>query len=291
VDPQYWDEIVEVFKLMKSPMRPDRSETGCFYDWMTERIEAAGLRDASRIDVLLLGVTVELVELPWPDNVHLTAVDRSEGMMRAFWRGDIPGRRRLLRADWDGVSLAPESFDFAIGDGVLNARSYPGDCRSFAARIGELLRPGGTFLLRAFVQPDQREDPATIIQAMRAGQIATYNEFTFRFLTSLQVSADEGVISTKPFIEGELEHHGVDLSDVYARTGYVPPAGYVPPPTPDEAADCGRRVSFPTVHEFEQVLAPTFHLLGRRYGTHSTAQRCPIFGLVREGDWLRNTRQ
>ncbi len=98
------------------------------------------------------------------------------------------------------------------------------------------------------------------------------------------MSADEGVISTKPFIEGELERHGVDLADVYARTGYVPPARYVPPPAAEQAADSGRRVSFPTVREFEQVLSPNFQLLGRRYGTHPTAQRCPIFGLLREGE-------
>jgi hypothetical protein len=41
------------------------------------------------------------------------------------------------------------------------------------------------------------------------------------------------------------------------------------------------RVSYPTVREIEQVLTPMFAPLGRRYGTHSTARRCPIFGLLR----------
>jgi len=281
VDPTYWEEIVELFKKMRSPMRPDVSEADCFYRWVQERIEQAELPRDSTINVLLLGVTVELVELPWPDNVMLTAVDRSDAMIRAFWPGDIPGRRRLVRADWDDLPLAPSSFHFAIGDGVLNARSYPDDYRDFAAHVRSLLRPGGVFLLRAFTQLEQRENSGAIVAALRAGEITDYNELTFRILTSMQTSAVEGVTATKSFIDAELRRCGVDDDELYSRTGYVqPPASSH---RPERMSGIAARVSYPTVREIEQVLAPMFEPLGRRYGTHSTAQRCPIFGLLRTG--------
>jgi SAM-dependent methyltransferase len=269
-----WSGAVDVVRRMGSPMRPHPSEARAMADWLLELATPDG-----PLEVLVLGVTPELVAGPWPERVRLVALDRSSGMIRAFWPGAIPGRRRLVFGDWDATPLRAGAFDFVVGDGVLNTRTFPRGYLELGARVRELLRPDGCFLVRAFVRPDDPEPPEYVLACYRAGRLDDYDALRFRFLMSLQENTPAGVWGSKELIDRELEARGVSLEELYRRTGYEPP-----PAARARAAagsEAGQRVSYPTLGELEGVMARGFRILGRRHGSHPLARRCPIFALRR----------
>ena len=273
-----WSETVEVFKRMKSPMRPDASETRIVEDWLRERLGAAGLEQAERVEVLVFGVTVETITLPWPENVRLTAVDRSEAMIQAFWPGDIPNRRRLVRGDWEQLPWPPASFHFVFGDGFLNAWSHPRGQLEFAQRINQLLKPGGVFFFRGFAQADPPETLDGVLEAYRSGGIKHYHEFRFRLATALQADPCEGLWVSTALLDQKLVEAGIDLDELHRKTNYEPPsrpnsgAGVVREPPP-------LLLNYPSVSEWERVLSQRFRILGRGHGLHALGARCPIFAL------------
>jgi SAM-dependent methyltransferase len=274
-----WGEVIGIVRLMKAPLRPDASEIRELHGWVAERMPERS--DTESIEVLVLGVTVELVTMPWPAQARVTALERSPGMIRGFWAGNLPGRRRVVRGDWDALPFRDGSFDFVLGDGVLNTRTYPAGYLELGAWIRALLRPGGCLFVRAFAQLDPKEEPEQVLAEHRAGGADTYHELRFRFLSSLQPSAADGVLATTEYIDTELEARGFSAEEHRRQVGHeLPrgtsggrPAGYT----------SGARVSYPTLAELDRVLAPNFRVLGRRHGDHPLAHRCPIYGLQRPG--------
>jgi SAM-dependent methyltransferase len=168
--------------------------------WMAEPVRDPA-SDTDTIDVLVLGVTVEIVTMPWPRTVRLTAFERSSGMIRAFWPGRLPGCRSVVRADWDAPPFRDEAFDIVVGDGIFNTRHYPNGYLELGMRIRSLLRPGGRLFVRGFTQLDVKEEPEQVIDAYDAGRITDYHALRFRLLTSLQASAAEGTWGNKDFID------------------------------------------------------------------------------------------
>lgn len=241
--------------------------------WIAERI---AVRSNGVRRVLLFGVTVEIATMAWPSDVHLTAVDRSNAMIRAFWPGRAPGSRALLYADWNAPPLRRAALDCVLGDGIFNTLRYPDGYLELGRAIRELLRPGGCLFVRGFAQLTDPESPERVLSAYREGEIDDYHALRFRFLTSLQASATEGIWATKEYIDDELSARGISLVELYRRTGYEPP-----PPPPVRPSPTRSRVSYPTLAEFEQVFTPHFRLIGVRHGDHPLAHRCPIFGLQR----------
>jgi hypothetical protein len=82
----FWDYSTEVYRRMKSPWRPSRQETAAMESlvagWMRQRI------DHSAIQMLVLGITPEIVNMVLPDKTTLTVADNSEAMVRSFGLGD-----------------------------------------------------------------------------------------------------------------------------------------------------------------------------------------------------------
>jgi SAM-dependent methyltransferase len=275
--PSYWDSIQELFGQMKWPMRPDESEIAQLSQWFDASRRQLRLGAGESAQVLLLGVTAEIVQMPWPDDTHLTAVDNSDVSIRAFWPGDELPQRRVIKARWEEMPFAPQSFHFVLGDCVFNSQRYPDDCRSLASRISQLLKPGGCLFVRVFTQSDPKEDTADILSALREGKIADYHELRFRLLSSMQADANRGVIATKEAIDQEIIARGMSLEEVYERTGYQPLRAQSW--LDEQGRPVEAKVYYPTVRQFEDVLAEGFELLGRRYGSRALAFRCPIFGL------------
>jgi hypothetical protein len=275
--PTHWDRTVEIMRRMRAPMRPHESEVSVFERWVQEKLSSAKPAHGARFEVLLLGVTEELVAMSWPDDVRLTAVDRSNHMIAAFWPGDVPSRRRLVKADWLDMPFPHASFDLAIGDGIFHTQQYPAGYRQLAAIIAGLLKPHGSFAVRGLLQLDQKESPATIAAAFRRGEISDYHELRFRLLTSLQDDCAQGVVATKENLDQALLAQHIGLNEVYERTSYEPPPGPSRALPAQSARDS--TVSFPTLQELGQILIEKFRVTSCRYGAHPLATRCPILGL------------
>lgn len=278
MEASFWNSQVELIKAMGSPAKPHASDIACMRAMFQERLTRRPV--TGRIKVLVLGVTPDIVKLDWPAGTEVTAVDRSEGMIAAFWAGDVPGQRRLVRADWLAMPFEPGSFHFVFGDNVFNAMDYPQGYRALADTIGRIVKSEGLFIVRVLCQAKPKEYGPDIVAAYRAGQLTDYHQFRFRMMTASQVSAEEGLYTSKESIDSTMEEHGVSMQEVYKRTGYQPPR---PPPSLAIVPMSPYKVTYPTVAEFRREILHRFVEVGIRHGDHPLAHRTPVFALERNG--------
>jgi len=271
-----WKSQIELLKAMTPPLRPHVSEVALIAE------TAAALKnanDSNDFRVLMLGVTQEIVNMSWPGGTHLTAVDRSEAMIRHFWPGDIPGKRTLVYSDWFGMPFDKPSFHLIVGDGVLNFRPFPAGFRDFLDHLRAFLYDGGQLCARVFTQLEVPESTESLMDEFRRSDSVNYYEFRYRYATSLQDSAGDGFDGTKETLDRSFESFGIPLSELYAKSGFTPPdVPVLKPGHKDEA----HPVYYPTEAQFLQACPPGFKVVSKRTGSHTLAGRTPIFVLQRQ---------
>jgi SAM-dependent methyltransferase len=269
----FWDYSTEVYRRMKSPWRPSRQETAAMESlvagWMRQRI------DHSVIQMLVLGITPEIVNMVLPDKTTLTVVDNSEAMVRSFGPGDCDHGKHLVQADWVHLPFAPRRFDAIIGDGVFNIFSYPEGYRNFARILSSNLKPGGLFLTRLHAQSEPKENPQDVAALYLSAGITDYHELRYRFITAMQPDICQGVLSSKDIIDSQMVRFGISLPELYRRTGYTPPPEIKNLPVRTGAPPM--KATYPTQSEFLDSVRGHFELLDVRYGDHALARQCPIF--------------
>lgn len=271
----FWNYSTEVYKKMQSPWRPSRQEIAIMENrvagWMGRRINKSG------IHVLVLGITMEIVNMAWPAQTRLTVVDNSEAMIREFWPANRIDERQLVRADWMHPPFQPRRFDVIIGDGVFNIPAYPDGYRYFARILSHILKPDGLLLTRVHTQSEPKEDLGDIAARYLSGEITDYHQLRFRFITAMQPDVCQGVLSSKETIDARLDEFGISLSDLYRTTGYVPPSMDQNPAIPAGAPPM--KATYPTQDEFLMTTLEHFQMTDVSYGNHPLAHRCPIFTL------------
>ncbi len=140
--------------------------------------------------VLLLGVTPELYGLPWPEATDFIAADRSQAMIERVWPGPLEAVRQ---EDWTTLPLPDDSRDLALCDGGLHLLRYPDAQAGLVRTLGRVLQPGGLFVVRLFIPPDQSETAREVLRDLRAGAISNVNVLKLRLDMALQSRAEEGV--------------------------------------------------------------------------------------------------
>lgn len=278
MEPTFWNTQIASIKAMGPPARPHRSDIACMRTMMLERIASWPL--AGRIKVLVLGVTPEIVGMDWPPGTDITAVDLSEGMIEAFWLGDIAETRRLVRADWMAMPFEPDTFHFVLGDNVFNALDYPQGYRDLADALDKITRPEGLCIIRVLCQAQPREDGYEIVECYKAGKLTDFTEFRFRMMTASQASVQEGLFTSKEAIDKTMEEHGLRMTEVYEKTGFQPPR---PPASQPMTKMSPYKVTYPTPEEFLQAISHRFGAVDARHGDHPLAHRTPVFALERKG--------
>lgn len=265
-----WDSQIEIFKQMKPPLRPHSSEIVLLEEIAVALVES---QQISNLQVLLLGVTQEIVNLNWPDGTMLTAVDRSEVMINQFWPGDIPDRRKVVYADWFDMPFVEASFHLIIGDGVFNFMRYPDGYRNLAGTLSGLLFHNGQMCIRIFNQPPHKEKPEDVLKYFDENQHVDYFEFRFRLATSLQDRVETGIEVTTEILDQYLVDHGIALSQLHKKSRYTPP----PPPPNSGSNDNLYRITYPTNQEYISQVGPSFSRVRKLTGSHKLSDRTPIF--------------
>ena len=270
----YWNYALEVFRHLGSPLRPESVEIAFMEqkvrDWITAHPHH---RQSS---ALVLGVTTEIVGMDWPDPVELTAVDESESMIEEFWPGDKAGKRTLIQGNWFDFPAEQHSFDFILGDGVFNIPEFPKGYATLARRMAGLLKPDGVMIVRLFTQLENKEDPQDIVTEIKASESYDYWSMRYRFITSLQKSAQTGIFAGTVPTNRELEKRGISGDEFIQKTKHKA----IPmPELPPEGMD-GLLINFPTQNEFIETLAEYFQVTEVGYGEHAMAYRCPIYCLT-----------
>ncbi len=252
----HWSLNAQRWALIGPPLRPSPEDTG-----FASRALARWGNVPAR--ALVLGVTPELVTLPWPTGSIVYAVDRVRPMIDLVFPPG-PGRQAVV-GDWRSLPLSARSIDLAVGDGCLATFAYPRDYRALAGELARVI--DGLFVLRVFVAPDVRETIAEIVADV--DQIATFDALKWRIAATLN-APDRNVKLVD--IRAAFDAAFPDRDALAARKGWTRAVvDHI-----DVYRDSPATYSFPTLAELRATFVDHFielgcdtpsYLLGARFPT------------------------
>ena len=148
------------------------------------------LADAERPSVAVLGVTPELVQLPWPPAARITAVDSSARMIAAVWAPHPARASAVVRARWQEMPLQSRCLDVTVGDGCLNVLQSTKVYDEVLGQVARALKPSGRLILRCFVRADPSETVEEVLAATMAGKISSFHVLKWRLAMAIPVDRD-----------------------------------------------------------------------------------------------------
>jgi SAM-dependent methyltransferase len=266
--PDHWSRHAPQWNLVAPPLKPSDADIRVFE-------AAANSMSGPGTAGMILGVTPELTNMHWPDSTRMVAVDRSAAMIRHHWTQGNGEKRQAVCANWCALPMNVASFDFALGDGSLNALEGTRALRAFAHELGRVLRPDGKLLLRLFTRPDEAEPLGSIFADLRAGKVGSFHAFKWRLAMSLHGSLDAGVCLA-------------DIWDCWQTNVSEPETllrglGWDPrlTKTIDVYRDVRTCYTFPTREEVAWIFAGSFREISRCILDYELSDRCPIVKLER----------
>lgn len=214
-------------------------------------------------NVLLCGVTSEIVEMEWPPGARLWAVEKSRVMIEEVWPASGSETKLPLQAEWTSLPFAADSFDIVIGDGCLTSLEYPHQQRVFLDAIHTVLKPSGILIMRFFVQKDEPEQPDAVFSDLHDGLIGSFHVMKWRLAMSMQDSAREGVQVDRIWkawkdagISTDWPTTAVDTIETYRGSDH--------------------RLTFTNMHEIRELLSTQFEEQACRVSGYELGERCPI---------------
>jgi len=259
----HWNEYHRRWSRIKPPLRPDADVVAAF----------ANAIDANADRILLLGVTPELANI----GPHVTAIDRNAAMIANIWSGDTSARRALC-GDWLALPFEEGQFTAVIGDGSLSAIQYPADYRTLFAQLARVLEPGGVFVCRLFLTPDEFESVGAIKARAFAGETESFHAFKWQLAMAMVQEARDPNIAVAAILErfNELfpDRAALSRASVWSDTDIE---------TIDVYKDSPDIYSFPTLAQLRETIPKTFRG-GRIFptGKYPLAERCPLIVVERQ---------
>jgi SAM-dependent methyltransferase len=260
VSTSHWADLQSRWARLGPPLRPNREVA----EGMARAIAGHDRR------VLLLGVTPELAEL----GDELIGVDINEAMIAHIWPGDSQ-RRRAVKGDWLDLPFPHGHFTAAIGDGSLNALTYPEGHRRLYGQLAAVLQPGGRFVVRLFKSPDRGEPLAAVRAAALAGKIGSFHAFKWRLAMAIVAASDSANIPVRRILEA-FEREFPDRAGLGAAAGW--PAAEID--TIDAYRNSAEVYNFPTFVQLCAALPDCFvnpRLIPT--GSYELAERCPLVAM------------
>lgn len=260
----HWDRHARNWHLVGAPLRPSEIDVQTF-----ERIASNAPRAGVELEAVLLGATQELVTMRWPERTRLQVIERNPAMLARLTSsiGVIPAPDVVVQqfGDWRSMSaFAQGSQDLVLGDGCFTTLSFD-EYDRVLDEIHRVLRPGGLFGHRFFLQPDPPELPFDVVQSWPVTPMMFHAQ-KLRLLMSLQKRFAEGVSVHAAWelweehLADELTEHTEDLAK-----------------TIEAYRDSKARYTFPTPGELNEKLKSRFkvELVSTPHG-YWLSERCPI---------------
>jgi hypothetical protein len=167
--PDLWRDRARQWNTIQPPLRP------CAEDLAIVQRAIEPMPTAPR--VLILGVTVELYHLPWPEGSDIVAVDKSQAMIDNVW----PGAAAQTRcASWTKMPSDLGQRDVVLCDGGLSVLAFPEEHRQLAAELRRIVPAGGKFVCRCYVPPKCRQSPQEVLDDLRLGCINSLSQLKLR---------------------------------------------------------------------------------------------------------------
>jgi hypothetical protein len=266
----YWDDFARSFANLGSPLRPSRQDTR----FMQRAIAAwEALHPGECLDALLLGVTPEIAEMKWPEHSSLTAVDKSMPMVTRVWPGNVPGKRRVVCANWLMLPRRLSTCHIAAGDGSFNCLAYPYECRAVAEGISGVLHDGGILILRCYLQKAVPESPEDIYADLRRGAIGSFHAFKLRLLMALQDNPHEGIAVREAYqswADRHLERGSLPSGEGWQESAIE---------TIEYYKNSDTVYAFPTLAAMRAVIGEFFEEVSLSTPSYELGERCPTLVL------------
>jgi SAM-dependent methyltransferase len=267
---QVWQRMSRCWKAMGPPLRP-APEDILRYQEVVDQC-AAG---RPRLSALVLGATPEFASLRWPADAKLTAVDRSEAMLKHVW--PLPTGKV---GDWLALPLEDESQDLVLGDGVFTLLPFPDGYEALLGSIHRVLKPGGFCALRIFQQPARRETTREVLADLRGGRIGSFHALKWRIAMALHESTRQGVAVKDIW---RFFHDTLNPQELARATGW--PAEAIA--TIDSYRDQDARYTFPALAELRGLARALLPEVDCFVSAYELGERCPIVTLYRQAAQAR----
>jgi predicted dehydrogenase len=257
---QFWQSVPKMWKHFGPPLRPGPEDIRIMQDQVAQWMEESS---SSSCNVLLCGVTPEIVEMEWPAGTRLWAVEKSRVMIEEVWPAKDSKTKQPLQAEWTLLPFTEGSFDIVIGDGCLTSLEYPKHQLVFLESLRKVMRKNSLLIMRFFVQKDEPELPEAVFSDLSEGSIGSFHAFKWRLAMSLQATAGEGVRVDKIWnawneagISTDWPSQTVETIDTYRGSDH--------------------RLTFTNMHEIRNLHSPLFEERAYIEPEYELGERCPI---------------
>lgn len=251
------------------PTRPCRNDVEIAW-----KLVAPYLNELSNKNVIVFGVTPEMVNLPWPSHVNLSAFDINIEMINQVWAPPKNINSTVIQADWKDLPLSNHYADVMIGDGILTAVGSVDAVNMLLLESVRLLKSNGALILRCFVRPNNKESIVDIVNDVLEGKVQNFGSLKWRLAHAL---VDEQISSSKPIdIYLQFQKLFPDRHALSQITGW----GLDEIATIDAYSAMPGNFYFPTMKELIEVFDPFFCIKHSLYGSYELSDRCPFFELI-----------
>lgn len=266
-----WEKHAFQWNLIGPPLRPCAEDIQLLERIVAER--CAGSAGTS-VRALLLGVTPEIATMRWPPDTLLLALDCHLGMIKHVWPGSRSANAAAVCADWLNMPVSHGTCDVVVCDGSLSVLAYPEGYEALTRRLHNVLKRGGLFVVRAFVQSDIRESVEAVFDDLWAGRIGNFHICKWRLAMALQDDPAEG--SSMAAVWEAWNDACPDRAAAAKRLNWpLPIIGTI-----EAARNSKTHYTFLTLAQLRQTLAPYFSELACFFPTYELGERCPTLVLM-----------
>lgn len=264
-----WGQNAQQWSRVGPPLKPSSEDADLTLASLRSLLDGV---TCSR-KVAILGVTPELVHLPWPADVELMAFDRSAHMIEQVWLPHPLVPSSIHQADWTALPLASSSLMAVVGDGSFNALPSLNSYRLVLAELHRVLVPEALAVFRCFLRPVNVETLEDVVAAVECGRVGSFHALKWRVAMSLADVPGAGVAVSD--IHTAFETCFPSRSQLANQTGW----SLLQIDTIDAYQGTATRYNFPTLTEMQAQCTPYFAVEDVRYATYELADRCPTLTL------------
>lgn len=265
-----WQRHSIQWNKLGSPQRPSPQDGAIMMAAVS-----ADLARAAAADIVVLGVTPEVVLLPWPAPVRLHAFDHSAEMIATVWQPHPQIVSSAQQASWQSLPLADHSVCVAVGDGSFNSLPELTDYTDVLRELARVLQPDALLCMRYYALPSVRESLLAVGAAVQAGQVQGFHALKWRI--AMAVCEGPTFSIAVPAIRAAFDALFPDRDGLAAATGW--PREVID--TIDAYQGLLTRYTFADLDTLQALCAPWFTLEAMSCGDYELAGRCPTLSLRR----------
>ena len=263
-----WRKQSRQWQHVGAPLRPTEEDQHLLFSVSAPVLNCVSPR------LMVMGVTPEVVNLPWPADAHLTAVDRCEQMIARVWQPHKEIPSSVECADWHRLPFEDKRFQLLIGDGCTTQFTGENDYLEIFAELSRVLDDDGQLTMRCFVRPEIPELLDAVVVAAHSAEISNFGSLKWRLAMALVGRSGNMAIPVTRITE--VFDSLFPDRDLLAREANWAREEI---DTIDAYRDNSVCYTFPTLAELEIILKPYFRVENVCSASYELASQCPILSL------------